>query len=291
MTSHISRACWRSRDASPVLEGTWIRLRPAVGVACALLLLTGARPAYGTTFVLMDEETLPAPDDSGFVPPDANTLTCEAGVAKNVAKLKNCIGTCHIKAAAAAFKSKTFDEEACENTDPKKSCRAKYDATAAKLLAKGTCPACLDAAHQTSLADQAETDLDTGNGALYCAGAVALGGDDMGSVPPDANTLACEAAVANNVGKLTNCVGTCHIKAAAAAFKSKTFDEEACENTDPKKSCRAKYDATVAKLLANGTCPACLDAAHQASLADQAETDLDAGNGGVYCAGTVPLPP
>jgi sugar lactone lactonase YvrE len=232
----------------------------------------------------------PTPEDSGFVPPNANTAKCEAGVAKNVGTLLHCIGTCHIKAAAAAFKVKTFDEEACEKTDPAKSCRAKYDAKQAKLLAAGTCPACLDAAHQATLADQVETDLDSSNGALYCAGSAALGGDDMGFVPPDANILKCETRVAKNVGTLRHCIGTCHIKAAAAAFKVKTFDEEACEKTDPAKSCRAKYDAKQAKLLAAGTCPACLDAAHQATLADQVETGLDSNNGGIYCAGTTPLP-
>ena len=231
------------------------------------------------------------PEDSGFVPPIKDVAKCEAGVAKNVSKLKSCIDKCHIKAAAARFNVQTFDEEACETTDPAKSCRAKYDAKQAKLLAKGTCPACLDAAHQATLADQAETALDASNGAVYCAGVDALGGDDMGFVPPDANTLKCEAGVAKNVSKLRSCIGKCHIKAAAAAFNAETFDEEACETADPAKSCRAKYDAKQAKLLAAGTCTAaCLDAAHQATLADQAETDLDNNNGGIYCAGTRPLP-
>ena len=65
---------------------------------------------------------------------------------------------------------------------------AKYNSKQTKLLAAGTCPICLDAAHQTTLANQAESDLDAGNGALFCAGAGALGGDDTGFVPPDANT-------------------------------------------------------------------------------------------------------
>ena len=116
----------------------------------------------------------PTPDDSGLVPPDTNTLACEAAAAKNVAKLKTCIDKCHTKAATAAFNAKTFDEEACEKADPKKSCRAKYDATAAKLMAKGTCPACLDATAQSNLADLVTTFLEDNNAQIYCAGSVPL---------------------------------------------------------------------------------------------------------------------
>ena len=103
---------------------------------------------------------------SGFVPPDAATLKCESGVANSISKLEQCITKCHIKAAAAALAGKTFDDEACEK-DPAKSCRAQYDASVAKLVG---CPACLDATQQATLAVIAEFDLDSGRGALYCAG-------------------------------------------------------------------------------------------------------------------------
>jgi hypothetical protein len=228
------------------------------------------------------------PDEGGLVPPDTTTLACEDGVAKNASAFAACIRTCHIKAAHAAFKGKPFDEEACESTDPTKSCRAKYDTTVAKLVA-GTCPACLGAAQQSALADQVNTQLDTSNGALYCKGTVALGGDDGGFVPPDKDTLACEAGVAKNARTLDACIDTCHIKAAHAAFKGKPFDEEACESTDPTKSCQAHYGLTASKLVAAGTCPACLALSAQTTLAAQLEAHLDNAVSGIYCAGTVPF--
>ena len=73
------------------------------------------------------------------------------------------------------------------------------------------------------------------------------------------------------------------------ALKGKVFDEEACESTGPK-SCRVKYTARLAALVAQNSCPLCLDMTHQETLADQAEVQLDSGNGDLYCAGSVPLP-
>jgi hypothetical protein len=229
-------------------------------------------------------------EDAGMVPPDRNALRCAQKVGKNVEKLQQCADECHSEAAEAALVGRVFDEEACEETDPKKSCRAKYDKAASRLAAAGTCPACLDAAHQATLADQVEPDADASSGAIYCAGTTALGGDDAGFVPPDQDTLKCEQKAAKNLRKLRRCIGKCHSRAAAAAFAGKVFDEEACEETDPKKSCRAKYDKAAVKLAATGTCPGCLDAAHQATLADQLEPDLDGSNGQIYCAGSTPTP-
>jgi len=116
----------------------------------------------------------PMPKDSGFVPPDRHTLRCEDGVAKNIRKLKSCIESCQVKAAAAAFRERTFDEAACRKNKPIKSCRAKYDMRQAVLLARGICPSCLDAIHQATLANQVENDLAASNGALYCSGTIPL---------------------------------------------------------------------------------------------------------------------
>ena len=123
-----------------------------------------------------------------------------------------------------------------------------------------------------------------------------LGGDDTGFVPPDATTGLCEDKVARNLTVLRHCINACHITAADNALKRRPFDEEACEHTDPVKSCVAKYSAVANRLAANtkpatGICPACLDAAHQASLAAQMEAALDDAGGAIYCAGTVPLDP
>ena len=78
-----------------------------------------------------------------------------------------------------------------------------------------------------------------------------FGGDDLGFVPPDKPTLACERAVATNVAKLIHAVTICHVKSADAGIKNKTFDETACESAG-----RAKYDHGNSKLTG---CPACLD--------------------------------
>ncbi len=106
-------------------------------------------------------------DEFGFVPPDKATLKCESGVASSISKLEQCINKCHMKAAAKAVAGQTFDDETCEKTDLTKSCLAQYNASVAKLAG---CPACLDATHQASLAVAAEFVLDSGRGAIYCAG-------------------------------------------------------------------------------------------------------------------------
>ena len=115
-------------------------------------------------------------DDTGFVPPDKNTAKCEDAVAKNVAKLADCIlKKCHTKQADAALAGKSFDEEACEQgTGKPVSCRAAYDKATPALVAKGTCPACLDATAQSNLADLVTTFLDDNNGQIYCAGSTPL---------------------------------------------------------------------------------------------------------------------
>ena len=229
-----------------------------------------------------------ASSTSGFVPPDKITGKCEDGAAKNVGKLAACIRKCHVKAADLAAKGKIFDEEGCESTGPK-SCRGKYDATTAKLTQKGTCPACLGATAQGTIADAVTTSLDTEVGTVYCAGSTALGGDDPGFVPPDKNTGKCEDGVAKLVGALATCVGTCQTKQVAVLFKGGTFDADACEITGAK-SCRGKFDAASGKLDAKPICPPCLDPTARGVVADGARALLQQLEPQIYCAGTTPLP-
>jgi streptogramin lyase len=107
----------------------------------------------------------PAP---AFVPPDKSIARCEVEVSKNVSKLRQCIELSHTEAVrATVFGSGFFDEQAF--TGPE-SCRARYDAIQATVLTSGTCPVCLDGAHQASLAEQTEAEMDGRNGAFYCAG-------------------------------------------------------------------------------------------------------------------------
>jgi hypothetical protein len=233
-------------------------------------------------------------DDSpdGFVPPDKATLNCENGVANSLSKFWACAEKCHIKAAAAGLAGNTsFVEEACEKTDPK-SCLAQYTASVAKLTG---CPACLtdpNGPGLDGLALQAEIGFD--HSALFCAGTVPpvpLVGEDLGNVPPDKATLKCETGVANSLSKFYACAQKCHMKAAAAALAGNTsFDDEACEKTDPAKSCMAQYTASVTKLTG---CPACLTDPNLGPGLDglglEAEISLDRGRGAIYCFGIVPF--
>ena len=114
-------------------------------------------------------------DDTGFVPPDKNTAKCEDTVAKNATKLLGCVMKCHTKQADSALAGQSFDEEACEEgTGKPVSCRAAYDKATASLIAKGICPACLDATAQSNLADLVTTFLEDNNAQIYCAGSVPL---------------------------------------------------------------------------------------------------------------------
>ncbi len=111
-----------------------------------------------------------------------------------------------------------------------------------------------------------------------------------GFVPPDKNTLTCQKKLTKALGKLGACLRACHVKAATAALQGKSFDEVACATGTPEKSCRAKFDLASQKLLAKGICPACLDDAHQAALADRVTAEVESETADVYCAGSVPLP-
>jgi hypothetical protein len=104
----------------------------------------------------------PSGDDAGSVPSSADGLKCSDGVGKDLAKLWGAIGKCSTKAADAAFKGKAFDEATCRST-----ATGKYDAAAAKLIAKGGCPSCLDAGAQLALREALLTQLDAFDGQIF----------------------------------------------------------------------------------------------------------------------------
>ncbi|HEY2385886.1 MAG TPA: hypothetical protein VGK30_02910 [Candidatus Binatia bacterium] len=225
---------------------------------------------------------------TGFVPPDKDTGKCEDGAAKNVSKLAACVRKCHIKAADSALKAATFDEEACESNGVK-SCRGKYDAAVVKLVAKGTCPACLGQTAQGTVADSVTSTLDSETGSAYCAGTTPLGGDDAGFVPPDKDTGKCEDSALKITSSLSSCVVKCQIKQVDTLFKAGTFDETACQ-TGGAKSCRGKFDVASGKLDVKPICPGCLDPGARGTMADSARSFLEALQAQIYCAGSVPLP-
>ncbi len=110
---------------------------------------------------------------NGYVPPDKDTATCEAAVASNVAKYVKCVTRCRIQKAGKELSGKTFDEQECRSGTAK-SCRAAYDKKMQSLIAKGTCPGCLDAAAQGEIADDALAAVNGTKGLAYCDGTVPL---------------------------------------------------------------------------------------------------------------------
>ena len=112
----------------------------------------------------------------------------------------------------------------------------------------------------------------------------AFGGDDGGFLPPDKSSAACENAIAKALAKSLVCVATCH--AARAGGKLDEPGEESCEsNASNPGSCKSKFNALRDKLLAAGTCPACLGQVVMDQVFAQGEMFLDSGvNGQIYCA-------
>jgi hypothetical protein len=213
-------------------------------------------------------------DDSGCVPPDKKTGSCEEKIAGNVAtKLVLGIAKCHMKQVSDAFKAaakgttSSFDEESCEDTAVSKFVNVSSTAD---------CP-CVDTA---TIASSARGILDANNNLVYCdpAGSpIDPSGDDTGSVPTTKAILGCEQKLAKCVTLLVKGYVKCHQLAAKAALNGKTFDEDGCETTNPKGPALA-YQQCVSSLQG---CQGCEQPSTIASLVDGA---LDGSNGLVFCA-------
>lgn len=103
-------------------------------------------------------------DDDGYVPATRDAVACTKRVTIALGKLTKGVVRCHQQAAADGFAASDppFDEEGCEQ-----AAEDKYATTASRLLAKGTCPSCLDAPALTSLGEDTASRLDAGNDALF----------------------------------------------------------------------------------------------------------------------------
>jgi hypothetical protein len=110
-----------------------------------------------------------------------------------------------------------------------------------------------------------------------------FGGDESGFVPPDEIAYKCGRHVTTALAKLERSITSCNRKTANAGLRGTPTDDEPCEG-----AAKAKFDATITKLLATTACFPCLAAA-TAGLADAVEAELDAGNGAFYCAGFQPF--
>ena len=220
-------------------------------------------------------------DDSGFVPPTKVELACGSKAMLLANKTSTKIVLCHVDFAGDALAGQGIgnSEDACEN-----SATSKLGGKLNSLFARFQCPSCLTAVENT-LGGSIESARDADNGDVVCEGTTLLStesADDTGFVPPDAQTFKCEGAVAKNLAKLRACIVKCHAKLAKYVFAQRPFDEEACESTDPLRSCRAKYNKQRDKLAP--ICPACLDSAAQDMLADNVEADADVDLGTFFCA-------
>jgi len=109
-----------------------------------------------------------------------------------------------------------------------------------------------------------------------------FGGDDTGFVPaPKSDTAKCELKASKATGKLVACIIKCHESRASGKLADDTAEDECEKSLTTGKSCTAKFAASIAKLKG---CPACINGTTMASLANLAESVLDANNGMVFCA-------
>jgi len=223
-------------------------------------------------------------DSGGCVPVNSQIQRCSDRVGRAYAKLEGATNKCHASLAAARFaevvlgKPKVFDEEACEA-----SARSRFDDVLANLDAGGECGGSSLIATAPGAAASIEAFLDARGIDLYCDATTATeidpGGDDSGFVPPTQDVLACTKRIGIALAKLGKSAVRCHKTAAAEGLElaDPPYEEEACED-----AARSKFDNSAAKLLARGTCPACLDLAAVTALG-VAETDrIDDDNAFVY---------
>jgi hypothetical protein len=218
-------------------------------------------------------------DDTGFIPPSKGVFVCASKTQQLAGKLVVGYTKCHIRLAAAGLAGNASGsaEEGCAQAS-----RAKFDHAVGNVLGTG-CPLCVvDHVNFSPIAATIEADLDAANGSVFCAGTTALGDDDTGFVPPDATAYKCEAAVAKGLAALRYCLAKCHTKYAKSVMAGAPIDEEACESTDPVRSCRARFNRVRDRVA--GICPGCLDATAQDALATGVEADVDQTNDTFYCA-------
>ena len=143
---------------------------------------------------------------------------------------------CHVKAAKAVAKGKTFDEESCE--------QLILGAFGATTSGPG-CPSCLSNLKGSVV----EQFVDQTAFVKFCGGTAALGdSDDNGTVPADAKAVKCETKVAIASGIHAAAITNCNAALAKQLFKGKTFDTARCE---------AK---ATSRLMATKTtdCPSCI---------------------------------
>jgi hypothetical protein len=240
-------------------------------------------------------------DDTGCAPSTKLGLNCAKKTLAILTKLRKAVISCHLKQADLAFKAGEAQpgfgeaEENCEIGPSATSAKNKFDGYLAKLAASGCDATVLANAAATGDVllggDDVPGSLDSLNATFFCdptsGEEIDPDGDDGGFIPATEENFKCSAAVAKYWAKHNYYVDRCHMKLAAAIFVGKPFDEEACEETDPRTSALARYNAGVGKYIAAGYCPPCLaDPPGALGLGTGTIADADASLEDVYiCPG------
>jgi hypothetical protein len=209
-------------------------------------------------------------DDTGCLTADKTKGVCESKVAKNVAKMWKAFLKCHSKQAASVLAGKPFAEDPDCEGDAVTKWVFSTDTTACPCVNKNT------------IATAVENVLDMNNNLTFCdPGGAPFGGEDTGNVPTNKDVLRCETGLVKCWTKLVKSYFKCHINAEAAFLKSKTFDEEACEEGPlAGKSATEAYNTCVMKVMAKGGCNGCENPAQVLTTTD---SNIDSTNNSVYC--------
>jgi hypothetical protein len=201
-------------------------------------------------------------EDTGFVPPDSpkGPITkCENAVGKTVGKLVGALVKCHNGRIAGKLVDEAA-EDTCEST-----AIAKFNTT------KTTgCPPCIDLA---GLATFVEQTVDGSNSLVACEPGTPWGGEDTGSIPPDAPKgpiAKCEMGVGKAVGKYVAGELACHAARATGKLPDQPA-EEACEATST-----TKFNAT--KTVG------CTPCVNLAVIGGAIHGLIDSNNDKIYCA-------
>jgi hypothetical protein len=213
-------------------------------------------------------------DDTGFVPPDEQTLRCENRVDRLFGNQTKGLARCATRQLVRLFSGKVTD--AVEAETCKTAAHAETEAALDGLVDKHICThECSDKANfalGVSLIDQT---IEIFTGLLACEGTKPWpGGDDGGAkIPSTRKILRCELRVGEAALELSAAEDHCQRKLADSRFKNRPFDEDACHA-----AAEARYDRAVAKLR---NCPRCLN---RSGLKVPIRAFVDGDNQGIYCA-------
>jgi hypothetical protein len=233
-------------------------------------------------------------DETGCAANTSGGNSCARSANSLISKLRLGLNKCHLAQAKAAFAAGTgsaaisADEEAC--TD---KWETYFNDKLALLAAKGCDAGMLanaTARRDVILGDQTVAgSMDALNGSLFCdatsGNEIDPGGNDGGWIPSSSSHFKCSYTLGKAFADLEWKQQGCHYKLANSIFRSRTYDEAACEDAGPK-SGLGKFEARMSKYIASGICPSCIDTASVNALGTSIIADNNANLEEVYvCPG------